>query len=82
MKPFDYTATAELFATAKFSHRRKPRAMAYRRFQTAAEALRYAIEELPAPFLSGTVLEVSEERYDAALIRALYDDPAYPLPRH
>ncbi len=55
--------------------------MAYRRFSTAAEALRYAIEELPTPLLNGTVLEVGEERYDAALIRALYDDPAYPLAR-
>ena len=81
MTTFDYDAAAELYASTT-SNSRKPRAMAYRRFQTAAEALRYAIEELPAPFLNGTVLEVGEERYGAALIRALYDNPAYPLPRH
>jgi hypothetical protein len=81
MKAFDYSASAELFASSTISHRGKPRAMAYRRFSTAAEALRYAIEELPTPLLNGTVLEVGEERYDAALIRALYDDPAYPLAR-
>lgn len=81
MKAFDYTAAAELFARPLVGYRRKPKAMTYRRFQTAAEALRYAIEELPEPLLEGTILEVGEERYDAPLIRALYDDPAYPLAR-
>ena len=82
MKAFDYTASAELFASAAIRRGGNPQAMAYRRFPTAAEALRYAIEVLPAPLLNGTVLEVGEERYHAALIRELYDDPAYPLPRH
>jgi hypothetical protein len=81
MTTFDYAASAELFASSSISRRGKPRTMAYRRFRTAAEALRYAIEVLPAPLLNGTVLEVGEQRYDAAFIRALYDDPAYPLAR-
>jgi hypothetical protein len=81
MTTFDYAASAELFASSSTGWRGKARSMAYRRFRTAAEALRYAIEVLPAPLLNGTVLEVGGQRYDAALIRALYDDPTYPLAR-
>jgi hypothetical protein len=81
MKEFDYSASAELFSSAMLSHRGKPKAIAYRRFSTAAEALRYAIEELPAPLLNGTIIEIGEERYDATQIRALYENPAYPLAR-
>lgn len=82
MTTFDYDASAELFASATIGRGGKPKAMAYRRFPTAAEALRYAIEVLPAALLNGTVLEVGDERYHAALIRELYDSPHYPLPRH
>lgn len=81
MTAFNYTASAELYATATVSRGGKPRRVAYRRFGTAAEALRYAIEELPESLLQGTVLEVGDERYDAMSIRALYDDPGYPLTR-
>ncbi len=42
---FDYNAPAELF----LSKRAKDSRIKYRRFATAAEALRYAIEELRTP---------------------------------
>jgi hypothetical protein len=35
VKAFDYTAAAELFARPLVGYRRKPKAMTYRRFQTA-----------------------------------------------
>jgi hypothetical protein len=53
----------------------------YRRFETAAEALRFAIEELPSSLLRGSVLEVDEARFDGVQMQALYDGDAYPLTR-
>lgn len=76
---FDYSAPAEIFmASARFG--RKP-PVGYRRFPTAAEALRFAVEELPASLLIGTVLEVLETRFDHQGILALYRKDTYPLPR-
>jgi hypothetical protein len=76
---FDYSAPAELFV-ASAKHGRKP-PVGYRRFESAAAALRFAIEELPPPLLVGTVLEVSEDRFDHQGIVALYKRDTYPLPR-
>jgi hypothetical protein len=75
MSTFDYEASAELFAAQGRSGVR------YRRFAQAAEAIRYAIEKLPPKVLAGTSLEVSDERYNAEQIRALYDSERYPLSR-
>ena len=55
--------------------------MRYRRFDTAAEAIRFAIEELPPPLLVGASLQVEDERFDSDQIRELYQSAAYPLER-
>jgi hypothetical protein len=79
MATFNYSAEAELFPTRGRLSKRQP--VTYKRFDTAADAVRYAIEELPAELLVGAYLEVDEERFDANGIRGLYASPDYPLPR-
>jgi hypothetical protein len=78
MKLFDYEATAELFPARSKTGRRP---LGYRRFNTAAEAIRYAVEHMPPELLDGTVLESGDERSDGLRIRALYDSRDYPLIR-
>jgi hypothetical protein len=76
---FDYDAQAELFsARGRKSSRQYS---GYRRFDRAADAIRFAIEELPAEQLLRAHLEVEECRFDGNGIRRLYDASAYPLAR-
>lgn len=79
MPSFDYALSAELFPTRSRTAMRGP--IFYKRFDTAAEAIRYAIEDLPPELLVGAYLEVDEQRFDAMGIRALYASSAFPLPR-
>ena len=74
---FNYSAAAELFPTPNWKSRRQQ----YRRFAHAADAIRFAIEELQPEFLLGAYLEVDEERYDGQGIRRLYESMDYPLVR-
>src|SRR6201992_2559827 len=79
MASFSFNTAAELFPAAI---RKKKRAgFAYRRFGTAAEAVRFAIEELPADSLNGAYLQVDEARFDQSGIRTLYESEAFPLER-
>ena len=78
MERFDYSAPAELFMSRV---KGKGSASSYRRFDTAAEAIQFALEGLPPSVLIGAVLEVREERFDHQAIRELYDGSGYPLRR-
>jgi hypothetical protein len=79
MAAFNFNMEAELFPAAI---RKKKRAgFAYRRFGTAAEAVQFAIEQLPADSLNGAYLQVDEARFDQNGIRSLYESNEFPLPR-
>ena len=78
MGTFDY-AEAELFP--RRSARSRVRAAGYKRFAHAADAIKFAIEELPPEALSGACPEIDEARFDARGICRLYGRADYPLPR-
>ena len=59
MSSFDYNAPAEPFLAKPMKGSRTK----YWRFATAAEALRYAIEDLGTPKAFGSWLEVGDQRF-------------------
>ena len=88
MALFDYRIAAELFPASspvesapagRRRFRREP--VGYGRFARAADAIRFAIEELPPDLLRNAGLEVDAEIFDGDGIRRLYDSNAYPLAR-
>jgi hypothetical protein len=73
----DYNSPAELFPSRRYA-----KSLArYRRFDSAAEAVRYVVEEMPASWLVGSMLDIEGARFEGAAIRALYDAADYPLAR-
>jgi len=79
MAAFNFGALAELYPCKGRGGARSP--VTYYRFETAAEAIRYAIEELPPALLNGAILEIDEDRYHKDQIRAFYDSKEFPLTR-
>jgi hypothetical protein len=80
MVAFDYGSPAELFMQkrkggGKYAH------LGYRRFATAAEAIRFAVEEFPALRTLGAWIQIGDERFDGDEIRRLYESDDYPLRR-
>jgi hypothetical protein len=86
MALFDYSAEAELSSTANEvglypSGRRMRQPTGYGRFARAADAIRFAIEELPPEHLLAAQLKVAGKRFDGDGIRRLYESVEYPLAR-
>ena len=77
MSSFDYSAPAELFLSKPAKGSRTK----YRRFATAAEALRYAVEDLRMPKEFGAWLEVGDDRFSSGDIQRLYKAENYSLLR-
>jgi hypothetical protein len=75
---FDFSAPAELFPSRNKKGRGR---ITYKRFDTAAEAIRFAVEDMPGSALLGAYVETNETRLCDQDIRALYDSAAYPLKR-
>src|SRR5512135_8304 len=71
---FNYDAPAELFPSR---NRKIVNKIKYRRFDRAADAIRFAVEELPEPLLLGAYIEIDEARLGHKDIRALYDSAEY-----
>jgi hypothetical protein len=76
MEKFDYGAPAELFPSR---NRKVASKIKYRRFEKAADAIRFAVEELPEPLLLGAYIQIDEQRLGHKDIRALYESKRYPL---
>jgi hypothetical protein len=79
MGAFDYGGEAGLFSAKTSKFRQK--FLGYRRFTRAADAIRFAVEELPSDVLRGCSLEANEETYVGFAIRGLYESDDFPLPR-
>ena len=75
---FDYGIPAELIMGKRKGGRQQLR---YRRFATAAEAIRFAVEELPAVRALGAWMQVGDRRFDGDDIQRLYESNGYPLQR-
>ena len=75
---FNYGASAELFAGQS---KKAQSPFTYNRFDSAAEALRFAMEEAPPQAMLGACLEVDEVRYNFNQISILYKSETYPLQR-
>ena len=78
MLTFDYKVPAEVFMETR---KRRVRPIGYRRFRSAADAIRFAVEELPGILRSGLWLQVGNERFDHRAIQQLYESVYYPLSR-
>jgi hypothetical protein len=78
LEKFNYDLSAELFPVR---NRKSASKIRYRRFDRAAEAIRFAVEELPAPVFLGAYIEVDEYRLGHHDILDLYNSADYPLPR-
>ena len=61
---FDYDSPAELFMPKRKGIRRRATPH-YRRFATAAEAIRFAVEEMPAVRTLGARMQVGDERFNS-----------------
>jgi Arc/MetJ-type ribon-helix-helix transcriptional regulator len=87
MTVFDYSTEAELSATESevapigAGRHRMRQPTGYGRFARAADAIRFAIEELQPELLLAAQLKVAEERFDGDGIRRLYESIEYPLAR-
>lgn len=77
---FDYSLPAELFLQKRKAGGLRQR-LGYRRFATAAEAIRFVVEEFPPIGTLGAWMQIGSNRFDNEEIRRLYERDDYPLQR-
>jgi hypothetical protein len=89
MTAFDYGTAAELFPSrsevrqppSRSGRRRRSFPVGYGRFARAADAIRFAVEELASELRPNACLEVDEQIFDRDAILRLYESADYPLQR-
>jgi len=74
-----YRSEAGLFFAKNANARQK--SLNFRKFARAAEAIRFAVEELAPKIFNSCSLEVNGEHYFGREIRPLYDSSDFPLRR-
>nr|WP_295891415.1 hypothetical protein [uncultured Devosia sp.] len=74
----DFHARAELYLG---SDRHTAIAQGARRFASAAQAIRFAIEEAAPVSLHGAMLKIGDATFAGDDLAALYRSAAFPLPR-
>lgn len=77
MQQFNLSAPADFY----YSGARRPHKVIYRKFARGAEAIRYAMEDMPQADLRGVVVESDEVRLGPVEIEELYWSASYPLAR-
>jgi hypothetical protein len=75
---FNYAGIAELYSARD---RKSGRPSGYKRFDSAAEGIRFFIEQLPVSSHPGAYLEIDDARLTHRDVQRLYDSAHYPLPR-
>ena len=70
MSEADYLEPAEIFISKGLG--RKRNALGYHRFETAAEAIEFAVEEFSSLGSEGLVMTVADKRFNLEALRALY----------
>jgi hypothetical protein len=76
---FDYGLPAELFMAKRKGGARTR--LISRRFATAAEAIRFVVEDFPAIRALGAWMQVGNKRFDGEDIYRLYKSNLFPLRR-
>ena len=73
MTDFNYQMPGEFYSRKRQGM--KPTGLIYQRFDTVAEAIRFAIEDQPSTALVSCMLEAGGERFGAKELKALYAIP-------
>lgn len=79
MTAFDYSLPAEIYASRGGGARSRP--ITFYRFDNAADAIAFVIEQLPGEMQLGTVMEIGEDRFTGDEIRRLYGSDNFPRAR-
>jgi hypothetical protein len=79
MNANEYFLEASLYYAKNANSKRS--GLVFRRFSKAADAIRFAVEELTPKILDGCTLEVNEDHYFGREIRPLYENHVFPLRR-